>query len=103
MHHMDGSHRWAGGPAAVPLEAWQAGIRAHMEEHVRTMGGPAADRPPSIHVQARRRGVLEVPARVLADAQVALWDAGPRPGKPTVRGRSGAQSYGPRSQTPADR
>ncbi len=42
LHHCDGSHRWAGGPPGVSLEAWQASVRAHMQEHLATMGGPAA-------------------------------------------------------------
>ena len=42
LHHSDGSHRWTGGPAGMPLEAWQAVVRAHMQEHLATMGGPPA-------------------------------------------------------------
>ncbi len=39
MHYCDNSHRWVG-PIDMPLEVWQAQVRAHMQEHLATMGGP---------------------------------------------------------------
>lgn len=41
MHYCDNSHRWVG-PADIDLEVWQAQVRAHMQAHLATMGGPPA-------------------------------------------------------------
>ena len=40
MHYCDNSHRWIA-PPEIEQRAWSAQVRAHMQEHLRTMGGPA--------------------------------------------------------------
>ncbi len=45
MHHHDGSHRWTGGPAHMPIEVWHAILRQHMAEHLATQGRVGAVDP----------------------------------------------------------
>jgi len=40
MHYCDNSHRWIA-PPEIEQRAWSAQVRAHMQEHLLTMGGPA--------------------------------------------------------------
>jgi hypothetical protein len=40
MHYSDNSHRWIA-QGDVEQSAWEARVRAHLEEHRATMGGPA--------------------------------------------------------------
>ncbi len=67
-HHQDGSHRWAGGDPDIPLEAWQAAIRAHMQEHLITMGGPI-ERGRGAAVCALPSRVEKLAARAAAERQ----------------------------------
>ena len=48
LHYSDGSHRWTG-PSPDPRKQreWEAQVQAHVDEHLRTMGGPPA-RPASV-------------------------------------------------------
>jgi len=39
LHYMDNSHRWIA-PPDVFQDVWEAKVRAHIEEHLATMGGP---------------------------------------------------------------
>ncbi len=51
MHHHDGSHRWTGGPARMPIETWHAILREHMAEHRATKGeAGVVDPVPRRHV-----------------------------------------------------
>ncbi|WP_281904288.1 hypothetical protein [Phytohabitans aurantiacus] len=40
-HYSDHSHRWIA-PPGVDQEIWEAGVRAHLAQHMSTMGGPPA-------------------------------------------------------------
>ena len=40
MHYCDNSHRWIA-PPEIDQHVWAAQVRAHMQEHLLTMGGPA--------------------------------------------------------------
>jgi hypothetical protein len=39
MHYSDSSHRWIA-PDDVEQSLWEAGLRAHLAQHLATMGGP---------------------------------------------------------------
>ncbi|HEU4422320.1 MAG TPA: hypothetical protein VFR67_07225 [Pilimelia sp.] len=39
LHYSDNSHRWIA-PADVDQEVWEAVMRAHLAQHLATMGGP---------------------------------------------------------------
>jgi hypothetical protein len=39
MHYSDSSHRWIA-PEGVEQSLWEAGMRAHLAQHLATMGGP---------------------------------------------------------------
>ena len=39
LHYCDSSHRWIAPPGVYP-DVWEAKVRAHMEEHLASMGGP---------------------------------------------------------------
>ncbi|MDT5034848.1 MAG: hypothetical protein QOE03_33 [Micromonosporaceae bacterium] len=39
LHYCDNSHRWVA-PPDVEQDAWNAGLRAHLDQHMSTMGGP---------------------------------------------------------------
>jgi hypothetical protein len=39
MHYSDNSHRWIA-PADVDQGVWDAAVRAHLAQHLNTMGGP---------------------------------------------------------------
>ncbi len=67
-HHEDSSHRWAGGPPDISLDVWQAAIRAHMQEHLLTMGGPA-ERERGAAVCALPTRVKKLAARAVVDRQ----------------------------------
>jgi hypothetical protein len=44
LHYSDNSHRWIA-PGNVDQKIWDAGVRAHLLQHLATMGGPGeADR-----------------------------------------------------------
>ncbi|GAA4462425.1 hypothetical protein [Phytohabitans houttuyneae] len=38
LHYSDNSHRWIA-PPEVDQATWEAGLRAHMQQHRSTMGG----------------------------------------------------------------
>ncbi|GIJ70224.1 hypothetical protein [Virgisporangium ochraceum] len=65
MHYCDNSHRWIA-PPEMEQHVWSAQVRAHMQEHLRTMGGP----PP-----AESRAC--VPPRQLYPAHVGRGVAAP--------------------------
>jgi hypothetical protein len=45
LHYSDSSHRWIA-PPDIDQGAWNAGMRAHLDQHLTTMGGPTrADEP----------------------------------------------------------
>jgi hypothetical protein len=58
LHYSDSSHRWIA-PPDIDQGAWNAGMRAHLDQHLATMGGPIkVDRlrqcgPPRIPRQRR--------------------------------------------------
>lgn len=39
LHYSDNSHRWIA-PPEIEQSIWEAGLRAHMQQHRTTMGGP---------------------------------------------------------------
>jgi hypothetical protein len=39
LHYSDNSHRWIA-PRGVDQDVWEVGVRAHMAQHLATMGGP---------------------------------------------------------------
>jgi hypothetical protein len=39
MHYSDSSHRWIA-PENVEQKLWEAGLRAHLAQHLATMGAP---------------------------------------------------------------
>jgi hypothetical protein len=39
LHYSDNSHRWIAPPGIEP-GTWEAGVRAHLAQHLTTMGGP---------------------------------------------------------------
>ncbi|HKT05418.1 MAG TPA: hypothetical protein VJT31_38360 [Rugosimonospora sp.] len=39
MHYSDNSHRWIA-PENMEQTTWEAGVRAHLAQHLATMGGP---------------------------------------------------------------
>lgn len=39
LHYSDNSHRWIA-PPDMEQAVWEAGLRAHMQQHRSTMGGP---------------------------------------------------------------
>jgi hypothetical protein len=42
LHYSDNSHRWIA-PPDIEQGAWNAGMRAHLDQHVATMGGPTKE------------------------------------------------------------
>src|SRR5437763_568036 len=45
LHYSDNSHRWIA-PPDIDQGAWNAGMRAHLDQHLTTMGGSTrADEP----------------------------------------------------------
>jgi hypothetical protein len=54
LHYSDGSHRWVARSASGQV-AWEAQVRAHLERHRSTMGGPL---PPE---ELRRRRAPRIP------------------------------------------
>jgi hypothetical protein len=85
MHYSDNSHRWIA-PDDMEQNLWEAGLRAHLAQHLTTMGGPVrADemrsqlsRRPSVARRTARTGAGRAPRRVLRLA----------PGVPLESGRS---------------
>ncbi|HZN77834.1 MAG TPA: hypothetical protein VFC00_39995 [Micromonosporaceae bacterium] len=39
LHYSDNSHRWIA-PPDIDQSVWEAGVRAHLDQHLTTMGGP---------------------------------------------------------------
>jgi hypothetical protein len=39
LHYSDNSHRWIA-PPDIEQAVWEAGMRAHLDQHLTTMGGP---------------------------------------------------------------
>jgi hypothetical protein len=75
MHYCDNSHRWIA-PPEIDQHVWAAQVRAHMQEHLATMGGP----PP---VTETRSCVPRFPAHV---ARGGTASRRPRPGSPISTG-----------------
>ena len=44
LHYSDSSHRWIA-PGNVDQKTWDAGVRAHLQQHLATMGGPVEAEP----------------------------------------------------------
>ncbi len=71
LHYCDGSHRWIP-PRGFSPDEWGVQVRAHMQAHLKTMGGasgPVGHHPssPVIPQQVRRkvrRDILFVPTRL---------------------------------------
>ena len=57
MHYMDTSHRWVA-PIGVDQQKWEAKVRAHLAEHLVTLGWPP--RPPKA-TKARQDRIPRVP------------------------------------------
>ncbi len=76
MHHCDNSHRWIA-PPELEQHTWAAQVRAHMQEHLATMGGP----PPAPQSKSC------VPPRQLYPAVVngRTGAAAPAAGQPATR------------------
>lgn len=55
MHHCDNSHRWIA-PPGIAQSVWEMTVRAHLEEHRTTMGGPPKPSPRTVR-QVRRSTV----------------------------------------------
>jgi hypothetical protein len=53
LHYSDNSHRWIA-PPDIDQGAWNAGMRAHLDQHLATMGGP-------IRVDERRCAPPRIP------------------------------------------
>jgi len=68
LHYSDTSHRWIA-PPDIEQSVWEAGMRAHMDKHLTTMGGPARMDPmvqrtsPRIPRQRRQTAAETVPMR----------------------------------------
>jgi hypothetical protein len=75
MHYCDTSHRWIA-PPEIDQHVWAAQVRAHMQEHLATMGGPAP-------VTETRSCVPRYPVHV---GRVAAASRRPRPGTPISTG-----------------
>jgi hypothetical protein len=55
LHYSDNSHRWIA-PYDMDQEAWDAGLRAHVEAHTRSMGGVEEEpRPRRRHIPTPKR------------------------------------------------
>jgi hypothetical protein len=101
MHYSDGSHRWIA-PENVDQSLWEAGLRAHVAQHLDTMGGPV--RHDELRARWSRRarsrwvratGGARVPRRIL---RLVPGEAGWV--KP-VGGNGSATSGGGHGQPPA--
>src|SRR5262245_31832820 len=57
MRYMDTSHRWVA-PIGVDQQKWEAKVRAHLAEHLVTLGWPP--RPPKV-TKARQDRIPRVP------------------------------------------
>jgi hypothetical protein len=75
MHYCDNSHRWIA-PPEIDQAVWAAQVRAHMQEHLATMGGPAP-------VTETRGCVPRYPAHLSRNVAVSRR---PRPGTPISTG-----------------
>jgi hypothetical protein len=64
LHYCDNSHRWIAPPDVYP-DVWEARVRAHLEEHLATMGGPPSRNqrrplvPSQRRAQSRRNSATE--------------------------------------------
>lgn len=54
LHHCDNSHRWLA-PVGVNQDAWTKTVRAHVEQHRATMGGPPENTGPVCATPIRDR------------------------------------------------
>ncbi len=77
MHHCDNSHRWIA-PPEVEQHVWSAQVRAHMQEHLLTMGAPPPTESRMACVPVRQlipahagRGVAAPPVRRTRPARTA--------------------------------
>jgi hypothetical protein len=78
LHYSDNSHRWIA-PTEAEQSAWEAKVRAHLDEHRTNIGGPARPDPhrrrslrsvePMVSIRTRqpRNAVPHRPARKVAD------------------------------------
>ncbi len=66
MHYSDNSHRWIA-PRGTDQASWSAQVRAHMRQHLETMGGGAAsakvDEASVIPTRAERRAAAWIARR----------------------------------------
>lgn len=68
LHYSDTSHRWIA-PPDIEQSVWEAAMRAHMDQHLTTMGGPARMDPmvqrtsPRIPRQRRQPAAETMPMR----------------------------------------
>jgi hypothetical protein len=76
MHYCDNSHRWIA-PPEFEQRVWAAQVRAHMQEHLATMGGPAP-------VTEVRGCVPRIPGAAVG--RVGAASRRPRPGTPVSTG-----------------
>ncbi|HZN17805.1 MAG TPA: hypothetical protein VFB84_06380 [Micromonosporaceae bacterium] len=61
MHYSDNSHRWIA-PPDVDQSAWDAGLRAHLSQHLSTVGGPArSEEPRPPHLMRHRNSRVPEP------------------------------------------
>jgi hypothetical protein len=76
MHYCDNSHRWIA-PPEIEQRIWAAQVRAHMQEHLMTMGGPppaesrACVPPRQLYPAHVGRGVAAPPVRRTRPARTA--------------------------------
>ena len=66
MHYSDNSHRWVA-PYTVTQAVWEAGVKAHLDRHLTTMGGPVEAAAATPH----RRRPVRVPRTRVAVPQKA--------------------------------
>jgi hypothetical protein len=53
LHYSDNSHRWIA-PRNVEQSTWEAGVRAHLDLHRATMGGPVEPGSEPVACEPRR-------------------------------------------------
>lgn len=54
LHYCDNSHKWLA-PVGVDQSAWAKTVRAHVERHKATMGGPPDPQPAAVCAMPVRR------------------------------------------------
>jgi hypothetical protein len=69
LHYSDSSHRWIA-PPDIEQSVWEAGVRAHLYQHLATMGGPTKLSEP------RERRIRRAPRQRRAASSTSKTAAG---------------------------